>query len=124
MHEIEEISVWYDEQSGDFTEGTVSGADSVTVADGLTITASDLDYGYRMNVRVRYTDWPTALSADNSADNAPDDGWYNYDDGYYGRDSPVGNTNGFVVYVAAHITYEFLHSYDPLFFSGFVVCLI
>ena len=79
---------WHDPAglTGDFTEGTVSGADSVTVADGLAITASDLDYGYRMNVRVRYTDWPTALSADNSADNAPDDGWYDYDDGYYDDD--------------------------------------
>ena len=75
---------WHDPTglTGDFTEGTVSGADSVTVADGLTITASDLSYGYKMNVQVRYTDWPTTLSPDNSADYTPDDGWYDYDDSY------------------------------------------
>ena len=59
--------------TGDFTEGTVSGADSVTVQDGMTITASDLDYGYKMNVQVRYTDWPTQLSEEYSADNLPSD---------------------------------------------------
>lgn len=69
--------------TGDFSDGTITGADDVTLADGLTVTTSDLDYGYRMNVRVRYTDWPTALSPDNSADYAPDDGWYDYDDGGY-----------------------------------------
>ena len=74
--------IWNDPAglTGDFTEGTVSGADSVTVQNGMAITASDLDYGYKMNVQVRYTDWPTVLSADNSADYVPDDGWY--DDGY------------------------------------------
>ena len=59
--------------TGDFTEGTVSGADSVTVQDGMTITASDLDYGYKMNIQVRYTDWPTQLSEEYSADNLPSD---------------------------------------------------
>ena len=75
---------WHDPAglTGDFTEGTISGADSVRVADGLTITASDLSYGYKMNVQVRYTDWPTTLSPDNSADYTPDDGWYDYDDSY------------------------------------------
>ena len=59
---------WHDPAglTGDFPEGTVSGADSVTVADGLTITASDQSYGYKMNVKVRYTDWPTTLSPENS----------------------------------------------------------
>ena len=41
--------------------------------DGLTITASDQSYGYRMNVKVRYTDWPTQLSEEYSADNLPSD---------------------------------------------------
>ena len=59
--------------TGDFTEGTVSGADSVTVQDGMTITASDLGYGYKMNVQVRYTDWPTQLAEEYSADNLPSD---------------------------------------------------
>ena len=67
--------IWNDPAglTGDFTEGTVSGADSVTVQDGMTITASDLDYGYKMNVQVRYTDWPTQLSEEYSADNLPSD---------------------------------------------------
>ena len=65
---------WHDPAglTGDFSEGTVSGADSVTVADGLTITASDQSYGYKMNVKVRYTDWPTALSPENSIGSQPD----------------------------------------------------
>ena len=88
---------WHDPAglTGDFTEGTVSGADSVTVADGLTITASDQSYGYKMNVKVRYTDWPTALSADNSADYAPDDGWY--DDGYYDDGTDIEGVIGGIV---------------------------
>ena len=67
--------IWNDPAglTGDFTEGTVSGADSVTVQDGMTITASDLDYGYKMNIQVRYTDWPTQLSEEYSADNLPSD---------------------------------------------------
>ncbi len=67
--------VWNDPAglTGDFTEGTVSGADSVTVQDGMTITASDLGYGYKMNVQVRYTDWPTQLAEEYSADNLPSD---------------------------------------------------
>lgn len=76
---------WHDPAglTGDFTEGTVSGADSVTVADGLTITASDQSYGYKMNVKVRYTDWPTTLSPENSISNQPDndyDDWYDEDE--------------------------------------------
>ena len=39
----------------------------------MTITASDLDYGYKMNIQVRYTDWPTQLSEEYSADNLPSD---------------------------------------------------
>ena len=67
--------IWNDPAglTGDFTEGTVSGADSVTVQDGMTIIASDLDYGYKMNIQVRYTDWPTQLSEEYSADNLPSD---------------------------------------------------
>ena len=44
-----------------------------TVQDGMTITASDLGYGYKMNVQVRYTDWPTQLAEEYSADNLPSD---------------------------------------------------
>lgn len=76
--------------TGDFTEGTVSGADSVTVQNGMTITASDLDYGYKMNVQVRYTDWPTELSEENSMDNMPSDydSYGNWsDDDYYEDDT-------------------------------------
>lgn len=67
------VLVWNDPEglTGDFTEGTVSGADSVTVQNGMTITASDLDYGYKMNVQVRYTDWPTQLSEEYSATISP-----------------------------------------------------
>ncbi len=67
--------VWNDPPglTGDFTDGTITGADTVTVQDGLTVTASDLDYGYRMNVQVRYADWPTRLSEENSLDNIPSD---------------------------------------------------
>ena len=80
--------VWNDPSglTGDFTEGTVSGADSVTVQDGMTITASDLGYGYKMNVQVRYTDWPTQLSQEYSANNVPDDSWNGSDDDYYDDD--------------------------------------
>ena len=80
--------IWNDPAglTGDFTEGTVSGADSVTVQDGMTITASDLDYGYKMNVQVRYADWPTQLSEEYSADNVPDGGWNGSDDYYYDDD--------------------------------------
>lgn len=80
--------IWNDPAglTGDFTEGTVSGADSVTVQNGMTITASDLDYGYKMNVQVRYTDWPTQLSEEYSADNVPDGGWNGSDDYYYDDD--------------------------------------
>ena len=82
------VLVWNDPEglTGDFTEGTVSGADSVTVQDGMTITASDLGYGYKMNVQVRYTDWPTQLSEEYSADNVPDGGWNGSDDYYYDDD--------------------------------------
>ena len=80
--------IWNDPAglTGDFTEGTVSGADSVTVQNGMTITASDLDYGYKMNVQVRYTDWPTQLSEEYSANNVPDGGWNGSDDYYYDDD--------------------------------------
>ena len=80
--------IWNDPAglTGDFTEGTVSGADSVTVQNGMTITASDLDYGYKMNVQVRYADWPTQLSEEYSANNVPDDSWNGSDDYYYDDD--------------------------------------
>ena len=46
----------------------------------MTITASDLGYGETMGVHAVYTDWPTVLSSDNSAVNAPNDGWYDGDE--------------------------------------------
>lgn len=81
--------LWHDPAglTGDFSEGTVSGADSVTVADGLTITASDQSYGYKMNVKVRYTDWPTALSPENSIGSQPDNSGY---DDWYDEDEDTG----------------------------------
>ena len=82
------VLVWNDPEglTGDFTEGTVSGADSVTMQDGMTINASNLGYGYKMNVQVRYTDWPTQLAEEYSADNAPGGGWNGGDDDYYDYD--------------------------------------
>ena len=81
--------IWNDPAglTGDFTEGAISGADSVTIQGGMTVSASDLDYGYQMNVQVRYTDWPTQLSEEYSADNVPGgyDRWT--DDDYYEDDT-------------------------------------
>ena len=85
--------------TGDFTEGTVSGADSVTVQDGMTIAASDLDYGYKMNVQVRYTDWPTQLSEEYSADNVPGGGWNGSDDYYYDDDDGSDAIIGLLVFL-------------------------
>lgn len=84
--------IWNDPAglTGDFTEGTISGADSVTLEGGMTVSASDLDYGYQMNVQVRYTDWPTQLSEEYSAGNIPSDyDPYDYweDDDYYEDDT-------------------------------------
>ena len=77
---------WHDPAglTGDFSSGTVSGTEDVTIEDGMTVTGRALDYGYRMNVQVRYSDWPTALAEEYSAGNAPG-GTYDdyYDGGYY-----------------------------------------
>lgn len=93
--------IWNDPAglTGDFTEGTVSGADSVTVQNGMAITASDLDYGYKMNVQVRYTDWPTQLSEEYSADNVPDGGWNGSDDYYYDDDDTGDAIIGMMVMI-------------------------
>ena len=81
--------------TGDFSDTSTADGD-VTRQDGvLAMTASGLDYGQTMTVRVRYTDWPTALSADNSADYAPDDGWY--DDGYYDDGTDIEGVIGGIV---------------------------
>ena len=95
------VLVWNDPEglTGDFTEGTVSGADSVTVQDGMTITASDLGYGYKMNVQVRYTDWPTQLSEEYSANNVPDDSWNGSDDYYYDDDDAGDAIIGMMVMI-------------------------
>ena len=92
---------WHDPAglTGDFTEGTVSGADSVTVADGLTITASDQSYGYKMNVKVRYTDWPTVLSPENSIGSQPDNSGYDYGYDDYDYDDGVSVIVGIVVLI-------------------------
>ena len=93
--------IWNDPAglTGDFTEGTVSGADSVTVQNGMTITASDLGYGYKMNVQVRYADWPTQLSEEYSADNVPDGGWNGSDDYYYDDDDAGDAIIGMMVMI-------------------------
>ena len=81
--------------TGDFSD-TSSADGDVTRQDGvLAMTASGLDYGQTMTVRVRYTGWPTTLSADNSADYAPDDGWY--DDGYYDEGTDIEGIIGGIV---------------------------
>lgn len=92
---------WHDPAglTGDFTEGTVSGADSVTVADGLTITASDQSYGYKMNVKVRYTDWPTVLSPENSIGSQPDNSGYDYGYDDYDYDDGMSVIVGIVVLI-------------------------
>ncbi len=92
---------WHDPAglTGNFTEGTVSGADSVTVADGLTITASDQSYGYKMNVKVRYTDWPTVLSPENSIGSQPDNSGYDYGYDDYDYDDGVSVIVGIVVLI-------------------------
>ena len=93
--------IWNDPAglTGDFTEGTVSGADSVTVQNGMTITASDLGYGYKMNVQVRYADWPTQLSEEYSANNVPDDSWNGSDDYYYDEDDAGDAIIGMMVMI-------------------------
>ena len=93
--------IWNDPAglTGDFTEGTVSGADSVTVQNGMTITASDLDYGYKMNVQVRYADWPTQLPEEYSANNVPDDSWNGSDDYYYDDDDAGDAIIGMMVMI-------------------------
>ena len=117
---------WHDPAglTGDFTEGTVSGADSVTVADGLTITASDQSYGYKMNVKVRYTDWPTTLSPENSIGSQPDN---DYDD-WYDEDEDTGMAalfltliiTIFIVWVVVRIIREIAGGYAGGFGTRYV----
>lgn len=117
---------WHDPAglTGDFTEGTVSGADSVTVADGLTITASDQSYGYKMNVKVRYTDWPTVLSPENSIGSQPDN---DYDD-WYDEDEDTGMAalfltliiTIFIVWVVVRIIREIAGGYAGGFGTRYV----
>ncbi len=117
---------WHDPAglTGDFTEGTVSGADSVTVADGLTITASDQSYGYKMNVKVRYTDWPTTLSPENSIGSQPDN---DYDD-WYDEDEDIGMAalfltliiTIFIVWVVVRIIREIAGGYAGGFGTRYV----
>ena len=78
--------LWLDPDglTGDFSDTSSAGGD-VTRQDGvLAMTASGLDYGQTMTVRVRYTDWPTALSPENSIGSQPDnsgyDDWYDEDE--------------------------------------------
>ena len=75
--------IWNDPAglTGDFTEGTVSGADSVTVQNGMTITASDLDYGYKMNVHgALHRLAHPAVGGIQRRQRAPTDGWNGSDD--------------------------------------------
>ena len=96
--------VWNDPQglTGDFSEGEISGAETVTLVDGMTVVGSDLGYGYRMNVRVRYVDWPVQLSQEYSAGSQPDDSSdWDWDDGYYyEQEDDVGDIiMGIIVFV-------------------------
>ena len=118
---------WHDPAglTGDFSEGTVSGADSVTVADGLTITASDQSYGYKMNVKVPYSDWPTALSPENSIGSQPDNSGY---DDWYDEDEDTGMAalfltliiTIFIVWVVVRILRELCGGYAGGFGTRYV----
>ena len=65
---------------GDLTAAADAGGTAAPQTGMMTITASDLGYGETMGVHAVYTDWPTVLSSDNSAVNAPNDGWYDGDE--------------------------------------------
>ena len=65
---------------GDLTATADAGGTAAPQTGMMTITASDLGYGETMGVHAVYTDWPTVLSSDNSAVNAPNDGWYDGDE--------------------------------------------
>ena len=56
---------------GDLTATADAGGTAAPQTGMMTITASDLGYGETMGVHAVYTDWPTVLSSDNSAVNAP-----------------------------------------------------
>ena len=80
--------------TGDFSDTAIDG--DIVQEDGLlAMTASGLDYGETMTVKVRYDSWPTVLDQAYSAGNEPadyNDGYYDdYDDGYgYYDDSGDG----------------------------------
>ncbi len=84
--------------TGDFTDSTITGADSVTVQNGLTVAASDLDYGYKMNVQVRYTGWPTQLPEENSTDYLPSD-YDSYEDWAHDDYAPYEDDGGSALFI-------------------------
>ena len=74
--------------------GTAEGTDFPT-DDGLFRSAENLGYGKTMGITARYENWPTQLSEEYSADNAPGGGWNGGDDDYYddyddGSDALIG----------------------------------
>lgn len=83
---------------GDLTAAADAGGTAAPQTGMMTITASDLGYGETMGVHAVYTDWPTVLSSDNSAVNAPNDGWYDGDedeDTKHGRHVPDADHHHF-----------------------------
>ena len=94
--------------TGDFSDTAIDG--DIVQEDGLlAMTASGLDYGETMTVKVRYDSWPTALDQAYSVDNVPADyngGYYDdYDDGYgYYDDSG----DGLIVMLAVLVLIVFL----------------
>lgn len=119
--------LWLDPDglTGDFSDTSSAGGD-VTRQDGvLAMTASGLDYGQTMTVRVRYTDWPTALSPENSIGSQPDNSGY---DDWYDEDEDTGMAalfltliiTIFIVWVVVRILRELCGGYAGGFGTRYV----
>ena len=111
--------------TGDFSDTSTADGD-VTRQDGvLAMTASGLDYGQTMTVRVRYTDWPTALSPENSIGSQPDNSGY---DDWYDEDEDTGMAalfltliiTIFIVWVVVRILRELCGGYAGGFGTRYV----
>ncbi len=73
---VDEMTLtWHDPAgvTGEASDGITQNGDHV-------LTASNMDYGDKLSLAVTYSNWPTQLSDDGSADNLPMD---NYPDHYY-----------------------------------------
>ena len=113
---------------GDLTAAADAGGTAAPQTGMMTITASDLGYGETMGVHAVYTDWPTVLSSDNSAVNAPNDGWY---DGDEDEDTSMAGMfltliiTIFIVWVVVRILRELFSGYAGGFGKGHKgVCLL